>query len=89
MSLPNIEIHIRKGIWQIYKKQGWPTFFQADTGEGIKRQRSGRWWLCVQKESQPPLVGDAGSPLYASGSSLKTIFSCTTLILISFLHLGQ
>ncbi len=30
MSLPNIEIHIRTGIWQIYKKQGWPTFFDAN-----------------------------------------------------------
>ncbi len=62
MSLPNIEIHIRKEIWQIYKKQGWPTFFDANIGEGIKRQRSGRCWLCVQKESQLP-GRDAGSPL--------------------------
>ncbi len=33
MSLPNIEIHIRKGIWRIYKKQGWPTFFIAISGK--------------------------------------------------------
>ncbi len=56
MSLPYIEIHIRKGIWRIYKKQGWPTFFQANTGEGIngsglaavgsayKERASLPWW---------------------------------------------
>lgn len=33
--------------------------------------------------------GEAGSALYASGSLLSTIFSCTTSTRISFLHLGQ
>ncbi len=57
MSLPNIEIHIRKGIWQIYKKQRWPTFFDANikgkvssgsglaaVGSAYKKRASLPWW---------------------------------------------
>ena len=43
----------------------------------------------LHKKSLRSSEKEAGSALYASGSSLNIIFSFTTVIRISFLHLGQ
>jgi len=44
----------------------------------------------MKKNKEPAFrLRKAGSAFYTSGSVLKTIFSFTTSILVSFLHLGQ
>ena len=53
----------------------------------LRKQNAGK---IEEKKSLSPLgEGEAGSAFFRLAHSLTTIFSCTTSILISFLHLGQ